>query len=286
LNKRASRTILPYLLILPAVLFIGTFKIFPIFSTLFEGFWYRSRFSINAYKMLMGDTTFWNSLWVTIKFDLAIIPFQVFFAIAMALLVNNTIKGIGIFRTIYYLPVTISLSIALILWNMMFNPNNGVVNSLLGVIGIPPQGFLINKNQALWSIVIINSWRAIPYWMMFILAGLKNIDRSIYESAWIDGAGWFTTTIKMTIPLIKRVLLFVVIANTTSNTLMFIPMQMLTKGGPQGSTNTLMYEAYKSAFLYVDRPRSAAIVTVLLFIIAITCVAHFKLLNEPDEVHM
>ena len=121
------------------------------------------------------------------------------------------------------------------------------------------------------------------YWMIFLLAGLKNIDEAIYESARIDGAGWFTRLFRITLPMIKNVLLFVLVADTTTNLLLFVPMQLLTEGGPQGSTNVLMYEGYKSAFLYVDRPRSAAIVTVLLLLISLVCIIQYKLFEEKDE---
>jgi ABC-type sugar transport system permease subunit len=115
------------------------------------------------------------------------------------------------------------------------------------------------------------------------LAGLKNIDASIYESARMDGANWFVTITHITLPMIKKVLLFVLVANTTANILLFVPMQMITMGGPEGSTNVLMYEAYKSAFRFADRPRSAVMVTVLLLMIMIICIVQFRLLNEKDD---
>lgn len=276
---------LPYLLVLPALILILIFKAYPIFSTVLEGFRdMKGEWTLSVYQRVFADKTFWNSLWVTLKVNIVMIPFQIFLAFCMALLVNTTlVKGIGVFRTIFYLPVTISLTVATILWSMMFNPNSGVLNSLLSVIGIPAQGFLIDKNQALWCIVILASWKGVPYWMMFILAGLKNIDAEIYESAKIDGASWLTTVTRITLPMIKRVLLFVFVANTTANILLFVPMQMVTNGGPEGSTNVLMFEAYKSAFKFADRPRSAVIVTVLLVLIIVICALQFRLLNDKDS---
>jgi ABC-type sugar transport system permease subunit len=119
--------------------------------------------------------------------------------------------------------------------------------------------------------------------MIFLLAGLKNIDSTIYESAQIDGARYFVTLTRIVIPMIKKVLLFVLVANTTAGMLLFAPVQMITKGGPEGSTNVLMYEAYNSAFRFGDRPRSAVIVTVLLLTIAIICLIQFKFLNESKD---
>jgi ABC-type sugar transport system permease subunit len=280
---RRKINLLPYFLILPAFVLILVFKAYPIISTVIDGFRNRGAWTLSVYRRVFTDSAFWNALWITIKINLLMIPFQVFVSFLLALLVNVMVKGIGIFRTIYYLPVTISLTVAAILWNMMFSPNSGIINSLLGVLHIPPQGFLIDKNQALLSIVVIASWKGCGYWMMFLLAGLKNIDSSIYESARIDGANFVKIIVRITVPMIRKVLLFVFVANTTANVLLFVPMQMITMGGPEGSTNVLMYEAYKSAFKFADRPRSAVMVTVLLLIIVIVCVGQFKLLNEKDD---
>lgn len=279
-------TPLPYLLILPAFLLILLFKAYPILSTLIDGFRNRGAWTLSVYRRVLIDPTFWNALWITIKINLVMIPVQIGISFCLALLVNVMVGGIGVFRTIFYLPVTISLTVATILWDRMFNPNSGIINSLLGIINIPPQGFLINKSQALWSIIVIASWKGCGYWMMFLLAGLKNIDGSIYESARMDGSNFFTTITRITIPMLKRVLLFVLVANTTANVLLFVPMQMVTQGGPEGSTNVLMYEAYKSAFRFADRPRSAVIVTVLLLIIVTVCVFQFKLLNDKDDANL
>ena len=273
---------LPYLLILPAFLLICVFKLFPIITTLTESFIVDSKFTFNTYGSLFSDGSFWNSLWITIKANTVMIPLQVFLAFAVALLVNSSIRGVGAFRTIFYLPVTISITIACLVWNIMLNPDSGVVNSMFRFVGIPAQDFFISKSQALWCIILVATWKGVGYWMMFILAGLKNIDVSIYESAKIDGANWLTTILKITIPLIKKVLLFVFVANTTANILLFVPMQVITNGGPQDSTNVLMFEAYQSAFKYGDRARSSAIVMILLLLIICICIFQAALLNEKE----
>lgn len=256
---------LPYLLILPTIVLICVFKIYPIIDSVIQGVLStEGSFTLDNYKLLFADKTFWSSLWVTLKFNVIIIPLQIIIAFIMAMMVNVKVRGIEIFRTVFYLPFCISLTIATVIWQMMLNVNNGVVNSVLGILGISPVGFLIDKKWALLSIVLIASWRGCAYWMMFILAGLKGIDTAVYESAKIDGSGFFSTLFRITIPLLKNTLLFVFVANTTANFLLFAPIQIATEGGPQGSTNVLMYEAYKSAFKYSNRPRQACIVTILL----------------------
>jgi multiple sugar transport system permease protein len=282
-NVFTKNKFLPYVLIIPAFLLICVFKLYPIITTLLEGFMVKGEFSLDTYNTVFHDSVFWNALWTTIKINIVMIPLQIVISFILAMMVNLTVRGIAIFRTIFYLPFTLSITVACILWNMMFNVNSGILNSFLGVFGIPSQQFLLSSSQAIWCIVIIASWKGCGYWMMFILAGLKNIDTSIYESAKMDGAGFFTTVFKITIPLIKRVLLFVCVANTTANVLLFVPMQLLTKGGPEGSTNVLMYEAYQSAFSYGNRSRSAVMVTVLLILIILICLIQFKFLNEKEE---
>lgn len=273
---------LPYLLIIPAFSLICIFKLLPILTTLLESVWVDSELTLNTYIKLFQDPAFWNSFWVTIKINIVMIPLQVVLSFIIALLVNSAIKGIGVFRTIFYLPVTISITIGCLVWNIMMNPDNGVINSFLNFLGIPSQGFFVDKDQAIWCIVLVATWKGVGYWMMFILAGLKNIDTAIYESAKIDGAGWLTTIVKITLPLIKKVLLFVCVANTTSNILLFVPMQVITDGGPQSSTNVLMFEAYRCAFKYGDRPRASAIVTILLILIIGICLIQAGVLNEKE----
>lgn len=274
---------LPYVLILPTVLLICIFKIYPIIDSILHSFLSNEGLpTLSNYKVLFADKTFWESLVVTLKFNVIIIPLQIVIAFIMAMLVNVKVKGIEIFRTMYYLPFCISLTVATVIWETMLNVNNGVMNSLLGILGIEKIGFLIDKRYALLSIILIASWRGCAYWMMFFLAGLKGIDTAVYESAKIDGSGFFSTLFRITIPLLKNTLVFVVIANTTANFLLFAPIQIATDGGPQGSTNVLMYEAYKSAFKYSNRPRQACIVTILLVIIILVCFIQNRCMKEKE----
>ena len=273
----------PYTMLLPAFILVCIFKIYPVISSLMDGFTSQGHFSLEVYKGLFKDATFWNSLWVTLKFNLICIPLQICIAFILAMFANAKVKGIGIFRTIYYLPYAVSLTVATMIWSLMFNYNSGVLNSLLMKLGFSAQGFLNDSKQALFCIIVIATWKGCGYWMMFILAGLKNIDGEIYEAARIDGAGFFHTVFQITLPLLKKVLLFVCVANTSSNVLLFAPMQLITNGGPKNSTDVLMYEAYKSAFKYADRSRSAAIVSVLLAIIILVAALQFFLLGDREE---
>jgi len=283
LKKRVWQTALPYCMLLPALIIIIIFKMIPIIQVMVTSFIDKGEFSFRTYQILFEDKAFWLSLWTTIKMNVVMIPLQIVISFLLALLVHQKLRGIGIFRSIFYLPVTLAISVASITWALMANYNSGVFNSIFSFLGIDRQGLFTDAKQALWCIVIMATWKGCGYWMMYILAGLKGVDEGVYESAKLDGAGPMRTLISITLPLIKRSMLFVVVANTAANMLLFAPMKLITEGGPQSSTNVLMYEVYKSAFRNGNASRAGAITTILLVIVLSVVVLQFKMLNEKES---
>lgn len=272
----------PYLLLLPAFVLICWFKLYPILSTLKQAFVVNGALSLANYQRVFAEKTFWNCLNVTLKFNVVTIPLQIIISFLMALLVSSKVRGTGVFRTIFYIPFAVSITVCVMVWNLMLQFNGGVVNSFLSLFGVPPQGFFNDRKQALWCIVVLASWKGCGYWMMFLMAGIKNIDSSVYEAARIDGARYPRIVWSIMLPLMRRTILFVCVANTSSNMLLFAPMQLVTEGGPRNSTNVLMYEAYRSAFRYADMPRCAVIVSVLLVIILAIALVQFFALGDRD----
>lgn len=272
----------PYLLLLPAFVLICWFKLYPILSTLKQAFMVNGALSLANYQRVFAEKTFWNCLNVTLKFNVVTIPLQIIISFLMALLVSSKVRGTGVFRTIFYIPFAVSITVCVMVWNLMFQFNGGVVNSFFSLFGVPPQGFFNDRKQALWCIVVLASWKGCGYWMMFLMAGIKNIDSSVYEAARIDGACYPRIVWSIMLPLMRRTILFVCVANTSSNMLLFAPMQLVTEGGPRNSTNVLMYEAYRSAFRYADMPRCAVIVSVLLVIILAIALVQFFALGDRD----
>lgn len=284
-TRRAGQRVIkaaPYLLLAPALVFILLFKIYPIFSVGVQSFIRKGQFTFRTYEILFSDRVFWNSLLTTLKMNAVMIPLQILVSFLLALLVNCPLKGVGIFRSIYYLPVTMAISVASVTWGLMMNVNNGVFNSLMSLLGIGRQGFFNDPDQALWCIVLMASWKGCGYWMMYILAGLKGVDPSIYESAKLDGAGFFTVLTRITLPLIRHAMLFVTVANTSANMLLFAPSKLITEGGPQNTTNVLMYEVYKSAFRNGNMSRAGAITTILLVLIILMVVVQFRMMNRSE----
>lgn len=281
-GRRFKKAALPYCLLLPALAFALIFKIYPLFYCFVQGFHYKGEWSVRTFQILFENPTFWQSLWVTIKINIVMTPLQIVLSFLMALLVNKTVRGVGVFRTLYYLPNTISMPVTAICWSLMLSFNNGLANSFIESLGGTAQGFFTDPNQALWCIVALCTWRGCGYWMLFFLAGLKNIDTAVYEAAKIDGAGTLRTLWNITIPLVKKTTLFVMVADTSINILLFAPSQLITNGGPNNSTNVLMYEAYKQAFRYGSYEKGAATTCVLVVLILIIVFFQFKFTNQED----
>ena len=282
----------PYLFLAPALIGTIAFKLYPIFIGFWESLIYTS-FSGGAekrifvwfenYQYLFDDKIFWKSLEITAFLTIIINPLQIAMSLGLALLLMRKSKFIRIIRSLYLLPIGIALPIATIIWGLMLDPNQGLINGLIGVFGIPPQPFLVSENQALWCIIAIATWKGVAFWMLFLLAGLEDIPKQYYEAAEIDGATPFQKFRYVTIPQLKRTILFVFVADTAANFVLMVPMIILTKGGPLQSTNVLIYEGYRSGFYYQDWGRSLSIVTILTVITLIVIGLQLLFLSEKNE---
>src|SRR5699024_11137336 len=198
---------IPYLFLLPAIIGLLLFKIYPIFSSVVQSmeevnFLTQSLefVGIDNYINLFDDSVFWNSLKVTLLFNLIIIPLQVVLAFGLAILLNTSIKQIAFFRAINFIPVAVSVPTAAVLWEIMLRPEHGVINSILIALGLTPQPFLASSSQALLSIVAIASWKGVGYWALFLLAGLQEVSPSLYEASVIDGANKWQKFKSITFP--------------------------------------------------------------------------------------
>ena len=292
MNFFKRQWMVPYLFLAPALIGTIAFKLYPIFIGVWESLIYTS-FSGGAekrifvwfenYQYLFDDKIFWKSLEITAFLTIIINPLQIAMSLGLALLLMRKSKFIRIIRSLYLLPIGIALPIATIIWGLMLDPNQGLINGLIGVFGIPPQPFLVSENQALWCIIAIATWKGVAFWMLFLLAGLEDIPKQYYEAAEIDGATPFQKFRYVTIPQLKRTILFVFVADTAANFVLMVPMIILTKGGPLQSTNVLIYEGYRSGFYYQDWGRSLSIITILTVITLIVIGLQLLFLSEKNE---
>jgi len=282
--------IVPYLFLLPAIGLLFVFNLFPTIATLNESLHANSLVSggrifigLENFQRILNDPIFWKSLRVTVIFSLLVNPIQVLLALGLAVLANQRVRGIAFFRSIYLLPVAVSINVTTIVWGLMLDSQSGIVNGVLALLGIPAQPFLTAPTHALWSIIILATWKGVPLWTLFFLAGLQGISEPVIEAAKIDGANRWQIFTRVTLPLLRGVMIFVLVADTVANFLMFAPILLLTQGGPQLSTNLIMYETYRRGFVYGDLGASAAMLWVMLLIVFAVIGFEFFLLRERQS---
>lgn len=274
----------------PAVIALFMLRVIPAFGALssslykaFPGGLIPATFAgFGNYETLFGDSEFVATIWRTIFFNLVINPLQIGIALVIAVLMIQRIPASGVWRTLVFIPVTVPIVGSCVAWGAALSPE-GPVNALLAAVGGSPQPFFTSPSQALAGIILVASWIGIGYWMIFLIAGLDAIPEDLYEAARIDRAGPIRTFFHITIPLLKRPLLFVLVADTVANFVLFVPIQMLTDGGPQSSTNLLMFEAYRTTFGYGSRNLGAAQIVILTLIMLVFVLLQFRLLREEDD---
>jgi multiple sugar transport system permease protein len=285
---RAKRWI-PYAFLAPAILGLLIFRVTPIGLAAVGSFFGQSIrgegifVGWKNYTELFGDPSFWSAVSTTLVFNLIINPFQVCCALALALLVRRPTKFIDVFRIAFLLPMTVSIALTSIIWSIMLDPTLGPVNGFLRWAGLPSQPFFRSGDQALTTLILVATWKGAGYWMVFLLAGLLAIPKELDESASIDGANAWQRFFGVTLPLMRRPLAFVLVADTAANFLLFAPVYIVTNGGPNGATQLLMFEAYQAAFAFLNHGRSLAISTIILIIILLIALIELRLFRSDEE---
>jgi multiple sugar transport system permease protein len=237
---------------------------------------------LEQFQSLFQDPAFRNSLKITLLFGIIINPLQIVLALALAVLFNERIRGTGLMRTLVFLPVAIPQSVSAVIWAVAFRPD-GPLNGTLERLGLPPQRYLTSPGQALASIMLVVSWIGIGYWMMFLVAGLKQIDPVLYEAAGLDGAGRWARFRYVTVPQLRRQLVFVLVADTISNLLVFAPVQILTQGGPTGHTDLIMNNVFERAYTQADVGSAAAGTVVLVAVALLIVLIQFRMLSTGED---
>lgn len=227
------------------------------------------------YIELFKDETFLKSLWNTIYFTLGTVPTGVIISLFLAIALNQRIKGIKIFRATYFLPVIASFVAAALVWSWMYNPEFGLINYFLSVIGIKGPSWLNSLNWAMPSIILTTIWKGLGFNMLLFLAGLQGIPESYYEAADIDWANWFSKFLHITVHLLSHTTLFVIIISTINSFQGFDLVYMMTYGGPARSTYVLIFYLYQNAFRYFRMGYASAIAYVLFFLVLFFAIIQF-----------
>ena len=288
LNMEQKRNLTGWAFLLPAALLIFVFCFYPMVQALILSFQKGTGSAVQPagfanYVRILKDATFQQCLFNTIFYFVIQVPIMLILALILAQLLNSPdIKGKGIYRTMIFLPCATSLVSYSMIFKSLF-ANDGLVNRVLSTVGIPTVDWFQNAWAARWVIVIALVWRWTGYNMVFYLAGLQNIDYSIYEAARIDGASPLQQFIHLTIPLLKPTILLTAIMSTSGTLQLFDESVNLTAGGPGKATMTLTHYIYNISFVETPKFNYAAALSVfILIVVAVLSAIQMKVGDSRD----
>lgn len=287
---------LPYLLILPTVVFVILFTVWPTILAFYQSFFLQrlniARFreptfiGIENYVDLFTDPRFLRVLTNTFLYVLGTVPISIVMAFLFALLVNRKLRGIGLARLFLFYPTVLPLVSAATVWMFFFTPDYGLLNSGLRLLGYSgPENWTGNPDLALLAVAIVAVWKNAGYYMIFYLAGLQNLPTDVFEAAALDGANWWQQLWRIAFPLLRRTTLFI-------TTIAFIGafqtvdhIFVLTQGGPSRASTVLLFYLWQERFENQDVGRAATLTVILVALLLIFTVTNFVLSERKEETN-
>lgn len=283
--KKILPTLTPYLFLLPALIILGIAVFYPAFQAFSLSF---TQYDLDLtqapqwvglknFQRLDQDQVFWQTLTNSFCYLIGVVPVLVMAPLALAILVNQKLRGMAFFRMAYYTPVIISMVVAGIAWKALY-ANDGILNQLLKIIGfsegIP---WLTSPQLALWSVMVVTIWKGLGYYMVIYLAGLQGIPAELYEAAAIDGSDGWQKHWDITLPLMRPYLLLVAVISSISAMKVFEEVYIMTQGGPLNHSKTVVYYVYERAFQDLEINYASAIGLVLFIFILILSLINLRI---------
>lgn len=281
-KRKKNNKATPYLFILPCFIGILLFTAGPLIMSLIMSFFDWPVIGEpdfiglgNYIKLFTADSQFYSSLAITLKFSAIFVPLTIVLSLALALIITKPVRGMSIFRVIFYLPTVVSSVAISIIWGWILNKEYGVLNYILSLFGIPGPDWLNSKEWAIVALVIASGWTVGTLMLVFYTA-LKGIPIDVYEAAKIDGAGEIRTFFRITLPLITPTLLFNIVTSFISSLQNLALVMLLTKGGPMKSTYMYGLFVYDNAFKKSELGYAAASAWVMFIVILLLTSLIFK----------
>ena len=265
----------PYLFLLPSAAVLTVFFFIPFFQTFLLSFFDYSQSIYNPvfnnfdnYLKIFQNPEFYKVLWNTFLYLIGAVPILVIFPLFLAILINQKIRGITLYKILIYLPVIVSIVVAAIAFKWLY-AEQGVLNYIVTAFNFEPIGWLTDTKYAIWSVIIVTIWKGIGYYMMIYLAALMSVPQELYEACDIDGANFLTKHLTVTVPHIMPTIALVSTISAISAMKVFAEIYVMTKGGPLNSSKTIVYYIYERAFENLDLGVASAAAVVLLIIVMI-----------------
>lgn len=289
ISMRTKWTVQGWLLMLPSLIFLVGFTVYPVIRTLIQSFMKTSNnakapaefIGFKNYINVFRDPVFAIVIKNTLKFSLIVIPLGLVIGFLLATLVSKNIKGIGVARALVFYPNVAPVVGFATIWTFLFTPNIGVISHVMKALSMKPVDFLNNPKTALYAIMAVYLWREASYMMIFYISGLQNISQEYYEAAHLDGASGWDIMRKITIPLVQPTTLFVLtITMADAFKMVDLIMVMTTKGGPNNSTNLLMNHIYQTTFSYWDTGQASVLTICMLGFMMVVALVQFTTMDK------
>ncbi|GBF10450.1 carbohydrate ABC transporter permease [Tepidibacillus sp. HK-1] len=267
----------------PALLLMIIFIFYPMVKTLYYSFFMTNArgtpvlfVGLENYTELLQSDSFLLSIKATLLFVLNTVPTGIILALFLAIIANEKLKGIDFFRVIFSSTIGVSVAAGSTIWLFIFHPSIGFLNNILTTIGLPAIQWLTDPKWALFSIALTTVWMSVGFNFIILLGGLQNISEELYESALIDGAGYWVRLFKITIPMLTPSLFFVTVVSVINSFQTFGQIDILTKGGPAESTNLIVYSIFQDAFIHYKFGIASAQAMILFVFVLIITIFQFK----------
>lgn len=258
-----------YLFLLPNLALFLTFTIYPVFASFFYSL---NRWDLHTpmefiglgnYRALLTDETFRRVLGNTLYFTAGVIPLQTALGLVIAVALNQKLRFMTFYRAVYFVPVVTSTIAVSLVWQWMYQPQWGVINSLLRLIGVQGPNWLFSTTWAMPAVILMSIWKNVGYTVVLYLAALQSVPEEYYEAATIDGASAWQRFWRITVPIISPTTFFIVVLSVIGSFQSFDQIYILTQGGPAGATSVIAYYLYQNAFQFFAMGYAAAIAYVL-----------------------
>lgn len=232
---------------------------------------------LDNYARLAGDAAFRAAVGHTIQFVAGYLPLVLVGGLLIALALNQRLRGLALFRTVYFMPLVTSWVVVALMWRWLLDPRAGIVNYVLGLLGIDGPGWWTDPAWAMPSVIFASAWKDLGFVMVILLAGLQAIPEELYEAASVDGAGRWTRFWNITLPLLTPSLFFVLVISLINNLQVFDQVWVMTGGGPAGATSVVVEQIVRNAFRYGQMGYAAAMSWGFFAVILVITVLQFRL---------
>ncbi|WNQ11403.1 sugar ABC transporter permease [Paenibacillus aurantius] len=279
----------PYVMIGPAMAGIILFVIYPVLYLIYLSFFKynllnkaKSKFiGLDNYSQIFSRADFYKTLWNTCLYTVGVVVLTMVLSLLVAVWLSNSTKFNSLIQVGIFTPHIISIVSISLVWLWMMDPNVGYLNYILKSLGLPPSQWLQSSKTALGSIILVSVWHSIGYYALIMVAAIKGISKDIFEAADIDGASKLRVLLRITIPMISPQLFFILIIMTIGSFKVFDTVRIMTGGGPNKATETLVYYIYE--FRTTNIGYASATGVVLMAAIAVLTVVYFRMLSK--KVH-